>query len=82
MLKPKKRNTALDALRFLQENLANAENDQIPAGFKTAQQWGDDWSRSRRRADEILREAVKHGLAEVLTLTVRKRKVRYFKLKP
>lgn len=57
----------LDKLR----SALSGKTDDVPAGWKTTQQWSEEWGLSRRRCSEIVHNAVKKGLMQVRSLRVR-----------
>lgn len=55
---------ALNALRTIQHALAAPRVEQVPPGWRTTQQWADEWGLSRPHANRIIRGALKAGLME------------------
>jgi len=59
----------LSALAILQAFIAG-EDDPVPAGFRTAAQWAEEWGKSRVHAGVLLRRGVALGVVDVVRLKV------------
>ena len=59
----------LSALAILQAFLAG-EDDPVPAGFRTAAQWSEEWGKSRVHAGKLLRRGVALGVVDVVRLKI------------
>jgi len=59
----------LSALAILQAFIAGAD-DPIPAGFRTAAQWAEEWGKSRVHAGVLLRRGVALGVVDVVRLKI------------
>ena len=56
-----------------------AQDDEIPEGFKTAKQWAEEWNLSESHTMKLLREAKEAGLLTSQKFRVNKRQAMYYK---
>jgi len=68
-----------EALRLLQANIADEHTETPTDGFLSAQQWSDAWGKSIRQTRDLLKAAVKRGLAEKKLLKQRTGDVQFFR---
>lgn len=58
--------TALAALKTLQSHLATERQEEIPPGYFLARYWATEWRKSFRRTNELLADAIRVGLVDVV----------------
>lgn len=64
------KSTSSTSLEQLQAALKAPSLDAIPPGFKSSEQLSEEWGLKRSRTNDLLKEAVKRDLVEVVSLRV------------
>lgn len=67
------------ALRLLQSSLADERTETPSEGFLSVEQWASAWEKSIRHTRDLLKSAVKRGLAERKILKQRAGNVQFFR---
>lgn len=68
-----------EALRLLQASISDEHSETPTDGFLSAQQWSEAWGKSLRHTRDLLKTAIKKGLAEKKLLRQRTGDVQFFR---
>jgi hypothetical protein len=62
---------ALEALALLRREMDNANAEEVPEGWRTAQQWADAWGLKRPHTSGLLRAGTDSGRVEMREFKVK-----------
>jgi hypothetical protein len=77
---------ALEALALLRREMDNANEEEVPDGWRTAQQWADAWGLKRPHTSTLLASGMQSGRVESCEFKIKTaaglRRIPHYRVKP
>jgi|694.fasta_scaffold03352_29 hypothetical protein len=77
---------ALEALALLRREMDNANSEEVPDGWRTAQQWADAWGLKRPHTSTLLSSGIASGRVAMrefkIPTTAGLRRIPHYRVKP